>query len=76
MTRQRKFIKSKLQHYIDQVESGYGKCPYQNSPYQMALRFQKSKVLSGCGLHKKFILKNFQRPQVQPLELESEFPNS
>ena len=28
----------------------------------MALRYQKTKKLSGCNLHKNFILKNFQTP--------------
>ena len=56
-------IKPSLQHYLDQAKSGFGHCPYANSPYQTAKRYFESGKLTGCSLHRSFISKNFQRPQ-------------
>jgi len=64
-------VKPSLQYYIDQVESGYGNCPYRNSPYQMIKRYIKTGELTSfdcvdwCDLHRAFIEDNFRMPQSQ-----------
>ena len=54
-------VKPSLKYYLNEAESGFGQCPYANSPYQMARRYDETGKLTGCRLHRSFIMANFKR---------------
>ena len=55
-------VKPSLRFYLDRADSGFGNCPYANSPYQMASRYVRTGKLTGCALHQRFLKANFKHP--------------